>query len=379
MEYNNQLTVRQPASACGEVTFDNEKTTLCPYCQNHFALSVAPPRKPKNKHLWQDALAVLERTQALSLARKAVQWAGPPALCRPGKPGPKMVYEDATILLTFLIAKLWHLSYEEMLAWLHNWPSLALALGYPAQSGSGKVRIISLGSYSKRLRAITLSVYLAFFVLLVRTLAAKGIIAGRDLIIDSTILRGWSLHDAYCAISYKYKDVNKRFGIKVHTLIDRGSGLPVMLSISPANANDGPFGLPLLQAAIQLYGFKLSILRADAAYHSLALYRWVVGRMGAIWAVDYNLRKRGKKQLVGREQMKRWRYFMRPRATIERFFAWAKRYYKLKYFKVQGREAIGRHVLATYTAMLLVGWVAWQCKRPDLMRSPSRVLAYFDA
>ena len=77
--------------------------------------------------------------------------------------------------------------------------------------------------------------------------------------------------------------------------------------------------------------------------------------------------------------MKRWRYFMRLRARIERFFAGAKPYDKLKYFKVQGREAIGRHVLATYTAMVLVGWVAWQCKRPDLMRSPSRVLAYFEA
>jgi hypothetical protein len=216
-------------------------------------------------------------------------------------------------------------------------------------------------------------------VLLVRQLLKAGVLAGRDLIIDSTVLRAWSLRDAYCAVSYKYKDINKRFGVKVHTVIDRVTGLPLMLAVSPANCNDSPFGLPLLRAAVQVYGLDLQIVRADAAYHCANLYHWVVRQVGAIWAVDYLLRRRGKKQLAYRVQMKAWRAFMRPRATIERFFAWAKRYYKLKYFKVQGQAAIVSHVLAVYIAMLLVGWVAWQAKRPDLMRSPSRVLAYFDA
>ncbi len=117
----------------------------------------------------------------------------------------------------------------------------------------------------------------------------------------------------------------------------------------------------------------------DAAYDSKRLWHYVVGRLGAIWAVDYNLRRTGKKKLADREAMRSWRWFMRPRATIERFFAWAKRYYQLKYFKVQGHSAITRHVLATYTATLLVGWVAACYRRPDLMRSPSRVLAYFEA
>jgi hypothetical protein len=350
---------------------------LCPHC--HQPLSLPPPRKSKNKHLWVDAVALLERTQALELARQAVQWAEKPLLSKKSKPGPKPIYTDGTVLVTFLVAKLWHLSYEEMLAWLHNWPRLAYALGYAANPKTGQLQIISLGSYSKRLRALSLTVYFAFFVLLVRQLLRAGLLAGRDLIIDSTILRAWSLQDAYCAVSYKYKDVNKRFGVKVHTVIDRVSGLPIILALSPANPNDGPFALPLLKAAVQLYGLNLQIVRGDAAYHCAALYAWVVKQMGAIWAVDYNLRRRGKKQLAYRVQMKAWRAFMRPRATIERFFAWAKRYYKLKYFKVQGQAAIGRHVLAVYIAMLLVGRVAWQAKRVDLMRSPSRVLAYFDA
>lgn len=202
---------------------------------------------------------------------------------------------------------------------------------------------------------------------------------GQDLIIDSTICRAWSKQDPYCAISYKYRNIKKRFGERVHTLLDRLSGLPVMLALSPANANDTPFALPLLQAAQYFWNFKIKIVRADAAYLSKALWEYVVGRLGAIWAVDYNLRRTGKKHLANRQQMQHWRWFLRPRATIERFFAWVKRYYQLKYFKVQGHSALWRHVVATYIATLFVGGLAMQCKQADLMHSPSRVLAYFDA
>jgi hypothetical protein len=377
MEYNNQLALSPTA-----VTMPTASQELiCPHCQTRLTeQSVPPPRKPKTKRLWVDAVQVLELTQALALAKKAVEWTEQPLLKRSGRTrGAPKVYSDATVLLTFLIAKLWHLSYEEMLGWLGAWPRLARALGYPKDAKTGRLRLISLGSYSKRLASLNLKVYFAFFVLLVGQLVKAGIISGYDLIMDSTIVRAWSQSDRYCAISYKYRDVNKRFGIKVHTLLDRISGLPIMVGLSPANANDGPFGLPLLQAAIHFFKLRVGIVRGDSAYDSKALWHYVVRQLGAIWAVDYNLRRSGKKKLADREAMRRWRWFMRPRATIERFFRWVKSYYQLKYFKVQGHSAIMRHVIATYTATLFVGWVAAFYKRPDLMRSPSRVLAYFDA
>ena len=164
---------------------------------------------------------MLQLTQALALAQKAVEWTERPLLNRPSRGrGAPRVYSDATVLLTFLIAKLWHLSYEEMLGWLLNWPRLAQALGYPLEPKTGRLRLISLGSYSKRLASLSLKVYFAFFVLLVGQLVKAGIISGYDLIMDATIVRAWSESDSYCAISYKYRDVNKRFGIKVHTLLD---------------------------------------------------------------------------------------------------------------------------------------------------------------
>jgi hypothetical protein len=41
-----------------------------------------------------------------------------------------------------------------------------------------------------------------------------------------------------------------------------------------------------------------------------------------------------------------------------------------------GRSAIVRHLALTYTASLVVALAAWQVRRPDLIRSPKRVLAH---
>lgn len=236
MEYNNQITLWQdpPPTALAQVEIvtvaeanpSGQLPVVCGHCQQALGenLSVPPPRKPKKRRLWVDAIEVIQRTSALDLARRAVEWTQPRPPCldnATGKPSTKakveakrkrgapQVYSDATVLLTFLIAKLWHLSYEEMLGWLANWPRLAQTLGYPTDARTGRVRIISLGSYSKRLAALSLQVYFAFFVLLVGQLARAGVIKGYDLIVDSTIVRAWSNSDAYCPISYKYRDVNK--------------------------------------------------------------------------------------------------------------------------------------------------------------------------
>src|SRR5690349_3612838 len=99
MEYNKQLSLR-PAS---EMTLTSSGLRICPHCQAQLnEESVPPPRKPKNKRLWIDAVEVLQLTQALALAQKAVEWTERPQRYRP-KRGAPQVYSDATVLLTFLI------------------------------------------------------------------------------------------------------------------------------------------------------------------------------------------------------------------------------------------------------------------------------------
>jgi Transposase DDE domain len=38
-------------------------------------------------------------------------------------------------------------------------------------------------------------------------------------------------------------------GYRVHTLLCRGSGLPLLFPLSPANVHDAPFARPLLEGA----------------------------------------------------------------------------------------------------------------------------------
>ncbi len=64
-------------------------------------------------------------------------------------------------------------------------------------------------------------------------------------------------------------------GYRVHTLLCRGSGLPVHFLVSPANCHDAPFARPLLELAVRLYPIRPRIIRLDAAYWGLQLIHWI--------------------------------------------------------------------------------------------------------
>jgi hypothetical protein len=65
-------------------------------------------------------------------------------------------------------------------------------------------------------------------------------------------------------------------------------------------------------------------------------------------AVDYNPRRKGKRQLASRSFMHYWRQtVLGPRTVIERHFAWIKRYFGLKWFQfgIMGHSYGGNTVL----------------------------------
>jgi len=81
-----------------------------------------------------------------------------------------------------------------------------------------------------------------------------GLIGGRDVILDSTLLPAWSRHDPAAAWSFPSVSKGRVFGYKVHTLLDRASRLPVFFLLSSANRNDLPFAYPLLGFARLAFG-----------------------------------------------------------------------------------------------------------------------------
>ena len=53
-------------------------------------------------------------------------------------------------------------------------------------------------------------------------------------------------------------------GYRVHTLLCRSTGVPLLSLLSPANVHDAPFARPMLDWAVRLYDLRPRIVRLDA-------------------------------------------------------------------------------------------------------------------
>lgn len=107
-------------------------------------------------------------------------------------------------------------------------------------------------------------------------------------------------------------------GYRVHTLLCRGSGLPVCFLLSPANVHDAPFARPLLEWAMRLYNIHPSIIRLDAAYWGLRLIAWIHATLHAVAVIPWNRHSPAEPLLLtthleAREELGK-------RSSIERFF-----------------------------------------------------------
>lgn len=329
---------------------------------------VPPPGRVKGLNI--HAVTLLRLTHADQRAQHAMQtsYRRYPAL--PSGAGRKIDYADWSILVLSLLQALWHLSQEQVVGWVASWPALAHACGF-------EPTVISASQYSRRLRRLGVFPYFVFFVSLVMELVSLGVIRGDDLIIDSTFLRAWSLKDTAAGWYYRAGQASERWGFKVHTILCRWSTLPVLFIVTPANVHDSVVAIPLLRTVQAIYGFAIRIVRADAAYWNYAFLGFIRTVLQATFVVDYNLRKSGKKFLATLFFISQWKHHLGKRSVIERFFAFAKRYYRLKYFHVFGLFKVTQHVFAVYIAMLLVAQVAHLHQHDEWLLSPGRVLAHY--
>ena len=343
-------------------------------------LEVCPLSRGSNdKGLWIDPVAFIQVLNGWALAEWAIGtaqrlqfWALP----KPRGAGAPAIYRDESVLLTSLVAAAWRLSYERITDWLARYDALAEVLGYDQFDAVSRRRTISLAQYSRRLRALGLLPYFLIFVALVIALLKMGVIKGWDLIIDSSLLAAWYHDDPDAAWSWPSKGKGRVFGYKVHTILCRWSYLPLFFVVTPANRNDGPLAIPMFAAVVLLYHLRIRAVWADAAYFNYAFLGFVRNVLHASVNVDYNLRRQGKRFLATLFFIRQWRDLMSPRANIERHFAWMKRYFSLKYFRVQGYLAVTQFVFRVYIAALIVAFIAARYQRPELTTSRLRVLAF---
>src|SRR5438128_4367785 len=234
---------------------------------------VAPPsyqraQAKQGPALHINALTLVTRLHLLRLCRLAVQLAHrrcpPPLPAGPG--GAPRTYSDESLLLISLVRTLWRLSYQDMHDWLENWPALALACGLPVKEG--QLCIPSKSQQCKRRHAAGAPLHESLFVLAVVQALRRRLIGARDLIIDSAPILAWRHADPDAAFGHAPAHHPRSLlrGFRVHTLICRGSGLPLFFLLSPANAHDAPFAQRLLAWAVRFYQIRPRIVRLDAAY-----------------------------------------------------------------------------------------------------------------
>jgi hypothetical protein len=286
-----------------------------------------------------------------------------PALAT-GQGGRPVSYPDATVLVTLLVMMVWQLSPETMVKRLRRWLQLAVACGY--QPG----QVISSSQLRRRRDRLGLWTYFWTFCALVWVLKTRGLIVGKDWVIDSTIIDAFSPNDAQAGWSF-----SKRFGYKVHLLLCRDSLLPIMVLLSPANRNDAPWAVPLMLLAQGWFGFAVQVVRADAAYFTTPILNFIVTVLRATPKIVVNSRKAGKRFLVTWGWVQQFRRDKGKRGYIERFFAVLKRYFRLNHLQAQGLGRAYQHAFEVVIAALLVAWLADHVGRPDLAHARSRLLA----
>ena len=331
-------------------------------------------RLGSNLHI--DALTLVTTLHLLTLCRQAVRLAHrrcpPPLSAGPG--GAPRTYSEESLLLIALLRTLWRLSYQDMRDWLHDWPALALACGLPLDS-TGTPRIPSASQQWKRGHQAGAPGPESLFCLSVQTAIRRRLISARDLIIDSAPILAWRRTDPDAAVGHAPAQHPRPLlrGYRVHTLLCRGSGLPIFFLLSRANVHDAPFARPLLEWAVHLYHLRPRVIRLDAAYWGLRLIAWIHATLGAVAVVPWNPKRQKNRSCLPPTWTKEE---LGKRSSIERFFGRVFLFFHLQRPPLCGWSAMARQVALTYTSSIIVALAAQQAGRPDLIRSPKRVLAH---
>jgi len=193
------------------------------------------------------------------------------------------------LLLMALLRVLWRLSYQGVHDWLVAWPALALACGLPCDA-HGRPYVPSPSQQWKRAARAGAPVAEALFVVVVRLALHRRLVGARDLIVDSAPILAWRRADPDAAFGHApaHHPGPLLRGYRVHTLLCRGSGLPLVFLLAPANAHDAPFARPLLEWAVRLYGPRPRVIRLDAGYWGLRLIAWIHTALGAVAVLPWN-------------------------------------------------------------------------------------------
>ena len=124
---------------------------------------------------------------------------------------------------------------------------------------------------------------------------------------------------------------------------------------------------------MRLYQIHPRFIRLDAAYWGLRLIAWIHVTLGAVAVIPWNPKRQKNRFCLPPTWTKEE---LGKRSGIERFFGRVFLFFHLQRPPLFGWSTMVRQVALTYTATIIVALAAQQAGRPDLIRSPKRVLAH---
>jgi hypothetical protein len=323
-----------------------------------------------------DALALVTRLHLRALCRLAVQQAQrrcpPPLPAGPG--GTPRRYMEESLLRIALLRTLWRLSPRALADGLRAWPALAFACGRPARP-DGTPWVPRPSPPGKRAARAGPPPCATLVVRVVTDALTRRSSGARALIIDSAPITAWRRRDPDAAQGQApaHHPTAFRRGDRVHTLLCRGSGLPLVVRVAPANGHDAPFAQPLRAAAVALSHLRPRVVRLAAASWGLTLIAWLHATLGAGAVIPFTPTALKDRSCLPPT----WTTEERgKRSSIARFFGRVFLFVRLQRPPLAGWSAVTCQVALTYTAVIVIALVAHDAGRPDLIRSPARVLAH---
>lgn len=254
---------------------------------------------------------------------------------------------------------------------LQAWPTLALVCGLPRDRAK---QLRFPNQRYKRATAAGAPPYAMRFVVAVRVAPGCGLTRARDLIIDSAPILAWYRRDPDATSGHAPAHYPTAFprGYRAHTLLCRGSGLPLFV-VAPANGHDAPFAKLLLTRAVRLDDLRPRRIRMDAAYWELARIHRIRATLGAVAVVPWHPRNQQNRDC---RPPTRTIAELGKRGSIKRFFGRVLRFFGLQRPPGYSRTALVQRVTLTYAATIVGALAAHHADGSVLIRTPKRVLAH---
>ena len=276
------------------------------------------------------------------------------------------------------------------------------------RSSKGKQKYIvpDPSTFSKFMKRYGKEGFPEVFLYFVAILVDRGVIKGKHLSIDATIIKAWvkqavkrserkrkrrKYNDPDAAWGYCASKEIFIYGYKVHILIDVDTVLPIGILVTPANGDEGKQFSNVVKIVLDRFDFDVKKFFADAGYDYNWIRKMIITEIKATPYIDINPRNckgntKEEKKERRKKLLKKWyrreflfEYYVDPdseefdeeydkRTFSEQGNSVGKGSLKLDNLKFKGIERATAHACLSLTGMLLVAITAEDVGRPDLRR-----------